>query len=300
MKRKLALFLALCTLSGCANTTPAETTISETSETTSVTTEITAPPPVTTTTQTTTAVTEKTPPKYEGDMPELTAKNIPYTIEKRVRIDDLLGQIDIKPQIDITTLDMYDNAVNYFENYATEEEKALLIPDCYMYYRTNLEYMGTEGTDWLLHIYYYFGVGAGLHFPSHSRSFKVKNGIVTEEIISDEFLNFSISKNTADYLYITVRGNDTTGGGIYQFDKKTTELQQIIPGDGWLSFLAEDNNYIIYSYEGIIQIYNKESKEISITPIPYDNYEFDVTRVLYNGEAENVHGRAAQQAQRVL
>lgn len=286
MKKKLALFLAVCTLSGCANDVPAESTTAtlEISETTPVTTEITAAPPVTTTTQTTIAVTEKTPQKYEGDMPELTAKNIPYTVEKRVRIDDLLGQIDIKPQIDITTLDMYDNAVDYFENYATEEEKALLIPDCYMYYYTSLEYMGTEGTDWLLHIDYYFGVGAGLHIPSHSRFFRVKDGIVTEEIRSDEFLNFSVSKNTADYLYITVRGNDTIGGGIYQFDKETTELQQIIPADGWLAFLAEDDNYIIYSYEDIIQIYNRESEEISITPIYYDSFIFDGTRVLYNGE----------------
>lgn len=279
MKKKLALFLALCALSGCANTTPAETTTSETSETTSVTTEIITPPPVTTTAQVTTAVTEETSPKYEGDMPELTAKNIPYTIEKRVRIDDLLGQIDIKPQIDVSKLDGYESSVWFYENFATEEEKTYMTDNNYMRHFASLDYIGTELADWLLQIDYYF-ITDGDTPPEYMRLFYVKDGKVTEELQNIDFIIYGNADNsihTDDFVYIPTWNN-----GIYEFNKHTGKLKNIISLDRWSCISTIDDKYIFFRAEDCLQIYDRESGKVTKTDI-YEGM-YDGTAVKYNGE----------------
>ncbi len=279
MKRKLALFLVLCTLSGCANTTPAETTTSEISETTSITTEITTAPPVTTTAQTTTAVTEKTPPEYNGDMPELTAKNISYTVEKRVRIDDLLGQIDIKPQIDVTKLDGYESSVWFYENLATEEEKAYMTDNNYMRHFASLDYIGTELADWLLQIDYYF-ITDGQTPPEYMRLFYVKDGAVTEELQNIDFIIYGNADNsihTDDCIYMPTWNN-----GIYEFNKHTGELKNIVSFDSWSCVSTIDDKYIFFRAEDCLQIYDRESGKVTKTDI-YEGM-YDGTAVKYNGE----------------
>lgn len=278
MKRKLTLFLAICTLSGCANNLPAETTASEITETTPVTTEITAAPPVITSTQTTTAVTDKAPQKYEGDMPELTAKNIPYTVEKRVRIDDLLGQIDIKPQIDVTKLDGYESSVWFYENLATEEEKAYMTDNNYMRHFASLDYIGTELADWLLQIDYYF-ITDGQTPPEYMRLFYVKEGMVAEELQSIDFERYGAvhSDNTTDYIYMSTWNN-----GIYEFNKHTGVLDNIISIDEWADVFTVDEKYLFFRAEECLQIYDRKSGKVTKTDI-YEGM-YDGTAVKYNGE----------------
>lgn len=280
MKRKLALFLAICTLSGCANNLPAETTAtaSEITDTTPAKTEITAAPPVTTTTKATTAVTEKTPLKYEGDMPELTAKNIPYTVEKRVRIDDLLGQIDIKPQIDVTKLDGYENSVWFYENLAAEEEKAYMTDNNYMRHFASLDYIGTELADWLLQIDYYF-ITDGQTPPEYMRLFYVKDGVITEELRNIDFERYGAvhSDNTTDYIYMSTWNN-----GIYEFNKHTGVLDNIISIDEWADVFTVDEKYLFFRAEECLQIYDRKSKKVTKTNI-YEGM-YDGTAVRYNGE----------------
>ena len=278
MKRRLALLLAVCTFCSCANTTPAETTASEISETTSVSTEITTPPPVTTTTQTTTAVTEKTVPKYEGDMPELTAKNIPYTVEKRVIIDDLLGQIDIKPQIDITKLDGYESSVWFYENLATAEEKSYMTDNNFMRHFASLDYIGTELADWLLQIDYYF-ITDGQTPPEYMRLFYVKDGVVTEELRNIDFERYEAthSDNTADYIYMSTWNN-----GIYEFNKHTGALDNIISINEWADVFTIDEKYLFFRAYDCLQIYDRESGKVTKTDI-YEGM-YDGTAVKYNGE----------------
>ncbi len=278
MKRKLALFLALCTLSGCANNLPAEITASEITETTPVTTEITTAPPVTTTTKVTTAVTEKTPLKYEGDIPELTAKNIPYTVEKRVRIDDLLEQIDIKPQIDVTKLDGYESSVWFYENLATEEEKAYMTNNNYMRHFASLDYIGTELADWLLQIHYYF-ITDGETTPEYMRLFYVKDGVVTEELRNIDFERYDAvhSDNTTDCIYMSTWNN-----GIYEFNKHTGALDNIISIDEWADVFTIDEKYLFFRAENCLQIYDRKSGKVTKTDI-YEGMH-DGTRALYNGE----------------
>ncbi len=278
MKRKLALLLAVCTFCGCANTAPAETTTSEISETTFITTKITTTPPVTTTTKVTTAVTEETPPKYEGDMPELTAKNIPYTVEKRVIIDDLLGQIDIKPQIDVTKLDGYESSVWFYENLATEKEKSYMTDNNYMRHFASLDYIGTELADWLLQIDYYF-ITDGETPPEYMRLFYVKDGKVTKELENIDFVRYSDkhSDNTTDYIYMSTWNN-----GIYEFNKYTGNFRNIISIDEWADVFTVDEKYLFFRAENCLQIYDRKNGNITKTDIYQGMY--DGTAVKYNGE----------------
>ena len=282
MKKKLALFLAICTLSGCANTITENTTATaQISDTSPVTTEITTAPPVTTTAQTTTAVTEKAPQKYEGDMPELTAENIPYTVEKKVRIDDLLGQIDIKPQIDVTKLDGYEHAIWFYENLATEEAKPHIIENNYMQHFASLDYIGTELADWLLQIHYYF-ITDGQTSPEYMRLFYVKDGKVTEELQRIDFIIYGNADNsihTDDCIYMPTWNN-----GIYEFNKHTGELENIVSLDSWSCVSTVDDKYIFFRAEDCLQIYDRESGKVTKTDIYQGMYDGG-TAVRYNGEA---------------
>ncbi len=279
MKKKLALFLAICTLSGCANTMPENiTTTSQISDTAPVTTEITTAPPVTTTVQTTT-VSEEATEIYEGDIPELIGENISFSIEKKVSIDNLLTQIDLKPQIDVTKLDGYEHALWFYENLATEEAKPRIIENNYMRYFASLEYIGTELADWLIQIHYYF-ITDGVTTPEYMRLFYVKDGKVTEELQNIDFVVYGNADNsiyTTDYIYMSTWNN-----GIYELNKHTGEFKNIVPLDSWSSVSVIDDKYMFFRAEECLRIYDRESGEVTKTDI-YEGM-FDGTGAIYNGE----------------
>ncbi|MBQ7835145.1 MAG: hypothetical protein IJ385_05115 [Ruminiclostridium sp.] len=253
MKKRLALILAICAVSSCA-ATPAEDVVATTVSVSSA--------------ETTTAVTDE---EFHCEF----ADEVNLAIENEVSKSDILSQIDLTPLIDITTLEGYELAVDFVENFATEEEKQKVLNDNYMSKFAELHYIGTELADWLCSVNYTFYVGGEMR-PSFTRLFYIKDGRVVKEI-DDYILTINHIHKTAEKLYISTYDN-----GIFELDKATGKLKSIVPLNTYAEVLTVDEKYIFFHYNEAINIYFRENGETAATDIYSGMY--DGISVAYNGE----------------
>lgn len=149
----------------------------------------------------------------------------------------------------------------------------------YMRHFASLDYIGTELADWLLQIDYYF-ITDGETPPEYMRLFYVKDGKITEELQNIDFIIYGNADNCihTDYcIYMPTWNN-----GIYEFNKHTGKLKNIISLDSWSCVSTIDDKYIFFRAEDCLQIYDRESGKVTKTDI-YEGM-YDGTAVKYNGE----------------